>query len=388
MTLLNYYPYLKMINNWILDDLSIKKLDGMCNSNYIINNSKLNETLLLKVYNSNIRFDINLREKLYKNGFCAKILLHFDTGYIQEWIPGREFTHSDITSDFLIKIANKLREFHDIIDMNHNDLNFKNIIITNDNEIEFIDYEYSDTKDIEYDIANFFCEWIYKYNKEDWYLYNLDLFPSKSQLELFCQHYLDTKDNKIIDDFITTILNKIDKTHHYWIKWANNYNFDDYKIYSLLRNKLVGFDFSKLLENKIIYCDGTFDLLHGGHLNFFNKIRNLGCKQLIVGVISDLNVKSYKRMPIMSLDWRVKMLENIKGVDLVIRDCPFNNLTQTFLDDYGIDLVIYGGDPKLQDAASSWNDHYKVAIDQDKFKILEYTKGISTSDIIKQCKNL
>ena len=54
-----------------------------------------------------------------------------------------------------------------------------------------------------------------------------------------------------------------------------------------------------------IYIDGTFDLLHSGHYNFLEQAKKYG-KKLIVGVISDKNVKSYKRYPILELKDRCK----------------------------------------------------------------------------------
>ena len=68
---------------------------------------------------------------------------------------------------------------------------------------------------------------------------------------------------------------------------------------------------------KVIYVDGTFDLIHTGHIEFFKECKKYG-NYLIVGVLSDKNVQSYKREPIINLDNRCFMLENIEIVDKVI----------------------------------------------------------------------
>jgi len=84
-------------------------------------------------------------------------------------------------------------------------------------------------------------------------------------------------------------------------------------------------------------------------------------------------------MPILSLNDRVELLKNINLIDVVISDCPFRNISSDFLNNYGIDLVVYGGDPKIEDSMTIWKEHYKVPIKRNAFKILDYTYGISTT---------
>jgi glycerol-3-phosphate cytidylyltransferase len=134
------------------------------------------------------------------------------------------------------------------------------------------------------------------------------------------------------------------------------------------------------MENKVIYVDGTFDLLHPGHIAFLKECKKYG-NYLIVGVISDQNVQSYKRIPILSLDHRCIMLENIIMVDKVIKDCPFFGITQEFINKYQIEKVIYsGGD------LGKWEEHYKIPIKNNMMINLPYDvneTGCSTSKIIK-----
>jgi len=88
---------------------------------------------------------------------------------------------------------------------------------------------------------------------------------------------------------------------------------------------------------------------------------------LIVGVISDENAKSYKRIPIINLDNRCIMLENIKTVDKVISDCPFFSITQEFIDKYNINKVIYCGND-----LGKWTEHYKIPIENNIMINLPY----------------
>ena len=134
------------------------------------------------------------------------------------------------------------------------------------------------------------------------------------------------------------------------------------------------------MEKKVIYVDGTFDLLHPGHIAFLKECKKYG-DYLIVGVISDKNVQSYKRIPILNLDHRCIMLENIKIVDNVIKDCPFFGITQEFINKYKINKVIYSGSD-----LGKWEEHYNIPIKQNMMVNLSYDSsntGCSTSKIIE-----
>lgn len=138
------------------------------------------------------------------------------------------------------------------------------------------------------------------------------------------------------------------------------------------------------MENKkIIYCDGTFDLFHSGHIKFLKTCKEMG-DYLIVGVISDENVKSYKRYPILNLKDRVQILEHINFVDEVIPDCPFKNITKDFLENKNISLVVYG----TFDGNPGWEDHYQEAIKKNIMKFVKYgCEELSTSKIINKIKS-
>ena len=130
----------------------------------------------------------------------------------------------------------------------------------------------------------------------------------------------------------------------------------------------------------IIYVDGTFDLLHIGHIDFFKSIKKKS-DILIVGVINDINVKSYKRLPIHDLKHRAEMLRNIKIVDMVIEDCPFNGISIEFINKYKINKIYYGG------SSNTWNDHYRVPINLGIMNYIDYiSPHISTSKIIEKIK--
>ena len=139
-----------------------------------------------------------------------------------------------------------------------------------------------------------------------------------------------------------------------------------------------------------MYVDGTFDLLHSGHITLLKKARaSVICKKLVVGVMSDAAVASYKRIPIQNSIERGAILKELKIVDEVIIDAPFEDeFDSEFLDTHKIDFVIYGGDPKLGMAAlGRWQHHYREAIHRNIMKPVDYTVGYSTSDIIERIHN-
>lgn len=69
---------------------------------------------------------------------------------------------------------------------------------------------------------------------------------------------------------------------------------------------------------KTIFVNGTFDILHPGHVQLLNYARSLG-DSLIVAIDSDRRVRELKgtSRPINSEDDRKFMLESLRSVDTV-----------------------------------------------------------------------
>ena len=67
---------------------------------------------------------------------------------------------------------------------------------------------------------------------------------------------------------------------------------------------------------KKVYIGMSADLIHPGHLNIINEASKLG--EVIVGLLTDKAIASYKRLPIMSYDQRYLVIKNIKGVSSVV----------------------------------------------------------------------
>ena len=73
------------------------------------------------------------------------------------------------------------------------------------------------------------------------------------------------------------------------------------------------------MENKIVWCNGTFDILHPGHIELFKVGKSLG-KKLIVATDTDEKIRKDKGAfkPINNLCDRVSMLQAIKYIDEVL----------------------------------------------------------------------
>jgi cytidyltransferase-like protein len=133
---------------------------------------------------------------------------------------------------------------------------------------------------------------------------------------------------------------------------------------------------------KRVYIDGVFDLFHRGHLESLIKSKNVYNDPentiLIVGVVSDKDCQSYKRLPIINENDRVELVKNMKTVDEVIFPCPLV-VTMDFIKEHNIDLVVHGfSNDSDREKQKPFFENIK-----SNFKEIEYYSKISTTDIIK-----
>jgi cytidyltransferase-like protein len=131
-------------------------------------------------------------------------------------------------------------------------------------------------------------------------------------------------------------------------------------------------------EQVRVYVDVVGDLFHSGHVEFFKQAKTFG-DVLIVGVLADDVVEGYKRVPILTLEERVKAIEACKYVDEVVVAPPLR-LTEEMIRDYRIDVVVHGDDFNV----ALLDDQYGLARKLGIFRTVPYTKGISTTEIIRR----
>ncbi|MCR5213894.1 MAG: phosphoenolpyruvate mutase [Eubacterium sp.] len=108
-------------------------------------------------------------------------------------------------------------------------------------------------------------------------------------------------------------------------------NSDDLAIVS---NKL------KEINARIVYMCFSTDIIHGGHMSIIKKAAKLG--KLIIGVLSDEAVSSYKRLPLVPLEERKSLFANIVGVYKVVEQTTLSYRDN--LEKYKPDIVVHGDD--------------------------------------------
>ena len=120
------------------------------------------------------------------------------------------------------------------------------------------------------------------------------------------------------------------------------------------------------------------DLIHPGHINIINKAKNLG--KVIIGLLSDEAIKTYKKPPVMSYSDRYKVIISLKNIDSVIKQTTLDYTKN--LRKIKPDFVVHGDDWKKGVQSQT---RIKVINELNKWggKLVEYkyTKNISSSKL-------
>jgi len=130
-------------------------------------------------------------------------------------------------------------------------------------------------------------------------------------------------------------------------------------------------------NNKIVFTNGCFDILHRGHFDYLYQSKSLG-NFLIVGLNSDDSVRLLKGndRPINNQNIRAENLSKLDYIDAVI---IFNEETPEKLINLLLpDILTKGGDYKINQIIGS----EIVTNNGGKVKILPLIKGYSTTAII------
>ncbi len=96
----------------------------------------------------------------------------------------------------------------------------------------------------------------------------------------------------------------------------------------------------KEIESRTVYMCFSSDIIHGGHIAIIRKAARLG--KLIIGVLSDEAVASYKRFPLVPESERRIMFENIAGVQKVVEQKTLSYKEN--LEKLHPDIVVHGDD--------------------------------------------
>ncbi|CAA6814474.1 MAG: Phosphoenolpyruvate phosphomutase (EC [uncultured Campylobacterales bacterium] len=137
--------------------------------------------------------------------------------------------------------------------------------------------------------------------------------------------------------------------------------------------------------NKTVYIGMSADLVHPGHMNILQVGAELG--EVVVGLLTDKAIASYKRLPYMTYEQRKLVIENIKGVKEVI---PQDTLDyRPNLELIKPDIVVHGDDWK-EGVQSKTRQQVLDTLSQWGGELVEpnYTSGISSTQLNNSLKEL
>ena len=143
-------------------------------------------------------------------------------------------------------------------------------------------------------------------------------------------------------------------------------------------------------NEKVVFTNGCFDILHKGHVTYLVKSAELG-NRLIVGLNTDASVKRQgkgEERPINSEEARSFVLAGLSFVDLVVlfeENTPFD-----LIQHLNPDILVKGADydPEETDSTSK---KYIVGSDivRDNgglVKVIDLEEGFSTTNIVNKLK--
>lgn len=135
----------------------------------------------------------------------------------------------------------------------------------------------------------------------------------------------------------------------------------------------------------VVYVGMSADLVHPGHLNVIKTASEYG--DVIVGLLTDKAIASYKRIPYMEYEQRKQVLECIKGVSRVVPQETLDYVPNLLI--YKPAYVVHGDDWKegvqrdtrkrVIDALAQWGGQLVE---------VPYTKTISSTKLNKALKEI
>lgn len=117
-----------------------------------------------------------------------------------------------------------------------------------------------------------------------------------------------------------------------------------------------------IVNERTVYMCFSTEYIHSGHIAIINKARRLG--RLIIGVLSDEAVSSYKRYPLIPFEERKALFENLAGVERVVeqKELSYAGNLRALKPDY----VVHGND---------WCDGFQKPIRQEVIEVLSEYGG-------------
>jgi len=137
------------------------------------------------------------------------------------------------------------------------------------------------------------------------------------------------------------------------------------------------------LRKKKVYVGMCADFIHHGHIRVIKTASKLG--DVIVGLLTDKAIASYKRVPLLSFKERKEIIENIKGVTKVIPQETLDYVPN--LKKIKPDYVVHGDDWR-RGVQKEIRERVIEVLKEWKGQLIEvpYTEGISSTQLIEEWK--
>ena len=138
-------------------------------------------------------------------------------------------------------------------------------------------------------------------------------------------------------------------------------------------------------NNKTVYVGLSADILHEGHINILKTAKKYG--EVVVGLLTDEAIASYKNIPYLDFKKRKVVVENIKYVSKVIPQYTLDYVENLNL--IKPDFVVHGDDWK-SGVQKKTRERVKKTIKKWSGKLIEpkYTKNISSTEIKNKISNI
>jgi D-glycero-beta-D-manno-heptose 1-phosphate adenylyltransferase len=137
----------------------------------------------------------------------------------------------------------------------------------------------------------------------------------------------------------------------------------------------------KNAQEKIVFTNGCFDIVHLGHVDYLEKARSLGHK-LVLGLNTDASVSRLKGplRPVVSQYARARLMASLAFVDLVVL---FDEPTPLeLIEALQPDVLVKGDDYVIEQIVGA----HEVLQNGGSVQTIPLVEGYSTSRIIQKIK--
>ncbi len=139
----------------------------------------------------------------------------------------------------------------------------------------------------------------------------------------------------------------------------------------------------KSANDKVVFTNGCFDIVHLGHIDYLEKARNLGTK-LVLGLNTDASVNRLKgpTRPVVNEYARARMMAAFEFIDAVIL---FDEPTPLqLIEAVKPDILVKGDDYTVETIVGS---DFVIA-NGGEVKTISLVQGYSTTKLIEKIKQL